>query len=313
MQNSATKNYKNSETLTEEEVIATNEQVQTKKFEWSFLRNLVPEFLKPKPVISVLRLSGVIYAENSMGRGALNLEKLRENIDSAFNINGLKAVFLIINSPGGSPSQSELIAAKIRQKAEEKNVPVIAFVEDIAASGGYWLACAADEIYATSNSIIGSIGVISSGFGFVEAINKLGIERRVHTAGESKSVLDPFQPEKEEDVNLLTSIQEQIHNNFKEYVKKHRRSKLTQNDEIIFGGKFWEALRAEDFGLIDGIDRMDEYVKNVYGDNFKFKFIATKQSKLAKLLGMNIDSLVEKFWDKFFTKLENGDISSKLK
>ena len=176
-------------------------------------------FLKSAPTVAVLRLSGAIGAS---GRGALNDQSLAPTIEKAFARGKPAAVALVINSPGGSPVQSSLIGARIRRLAEEKEVPVIAFVEDVAASGGYWLAVAADEIYADRNSILGSIGVIYASFGAHELLSKHGVERRVHTAGQSKSMLDPFRPEKPEDVDRLKDLLEQTHENFIAHVKERR-------------------------------------------------------------------------------------------
>ena len=180
--------------------------------------------------IPTLRLSGVI-GQAGIARSGLTIRGIEKLIDKLFADKKSPAVALIINSPGGSPTQSSLIAEKIINLSKEKNKKVYAFVEDVAASGGYWLACAADEIYLDLNSIVGSIGVISPGFGFVDLIKKIGIERRVYTSGKSKSFLDPFKEEKKEDIDRLKNIQEQIHENFIEYVKKRRGSKLLSSSE----------------------------------------------------------------------------------
>ena len=173
-------------------------------------------------VIPTLRLSGVISTQSSITGSGLSINNLEKLIEKLFSDKKSPAVAIIINSPGGSPTQSSLIAKKIIDLSNEKKKPVFAFVEDVAASGGYWLACAANEIYIDQNSVIGSIGVISPGFGFVDLIKKIGIERRVYTSGKSKSFLDPFKDEKKEDIDRLKDIQEQIHDNFIEYVKKKR-------------------------------------------------------------------------------------------
>ena len=178
-------------------------------------------FRRPPPVVGVIRLTGVI-GQGGLLRGGLNLETLAPSLERAFRLPGLEAIALCINSPGGSPAQSALIQRRIRDLAIEREVPVMAFVEDVAASGGYWLACAADEIFINDNSILGSIGVISAGFGFTDAIEKLGIERRLHTQGGKKSLLDPFKPERPEDVARLEIVQRQIHDNFKELVRSRR-------------------------------------------------------------------------------------------
>ena len=200
-------------------------------------------FGKKTPIIGVLRLSGVIGQMGALRRG-LNLSDYAEAINKVFSIRNVKAVVLIINSPGGSPVQSELIAGRIRVLADEKNIPLIAFAEDVAASGGYWLACAADEIFALDASIIGSIGVVSSGFGFVEMIKRLGIERRDHTVGENKSRLDPFSEELADDIDHLKSIQKDIYSGFIAMVESRRGEKLKGEKSLIFSGDFWAGSRA---------------------------------------------------------------------
>ncbi len=234
-----------------------------------------------KPVIAVLRLEGVVGRVSSMKSG-LSLCSVNKLIEKMFKIERLKAVCLAINSPGGSPVQSELIAARIIELAKEKDVPVYSFVEDVAASGGYWLACAGDKIFASKSSIVGSIGVISSGFGFHDAIAKLGIQRRVYTQGKTKSVLDPFQPEKESDVKIIKKIQKEIHEHFIETVKKRRGGKITQSDDIIFNGEFWSGQTAVDYGLVDGLDNLHSFIKHKYGDEVKVEYIEQKQSWFKK-------------------------------
>ena len=180
--------------------------------------------------IPTLTLSGII-GRAGMFRSGLTINSMDKLIDKLFSDKKSPAVALIINSPGGSPTQSSLIAERIISKSKEKKKKVLAFVEDVAASGGYWLACAADEIFVDQNSVVGSIGVISPGFGFVEFIKKIGIERRVYTSGKSKSFLDPFKAEKKEDIERLKTIQEQIHENFISYVKNRRGLKLNENQQ----------------------------------------------------------------------------------
>ena len=209
-------------------------------------------FRRPPPVVAVIRLTGVI-GQGGFLRGGLNLESLAPSLERAFRLPGLEAIALSINSPGGSPAQSALIQRRIRDLAIERDVPVMAFVEDVAASGGYWLACAADEIFINDNSILGSIGVISAGFGFTDALEKLGIERRLHTMGDKKSLLDPFKPERPEDVARLVNVQHQIHKNFKDLVKSRRGQRLSLDEEELFSGDFWLGARAVEIGLADGI------------------------------------------------------------
>ena len=217
-------------------------------------------FVKSPPVVSVVRLNGVIAAG---GRGsALNDAGLAAMLERAFRRGKPVAVALSINSPGGSPVQSSLIAARIRRLAAEKNVPVLAFVEDVAASDGYWLASAADEIWIDPSSIVGSIGVISSNFGFPELMNRHGVERRVHTAGKSKSMLDPFQPEKAADIKRLKSLLEQMHTTFINQIKERRGAKLNQKTDL-FTGEIWIGQSGVDVGLADGVGILCQNSKNV--------------------------------------------------
>jgi len=239
-----------------------------------------------KPVVAVLRLEGVVGKVSSLKSG-LTLCSLNKLIEKMFKIERLKAVCLAINSPGGSPVQSELIANRIIELAKEKDIPVYSFIEDIAASGGYWLACAGDKIFASRSSIVGSIGVIAAGFGFHEAIEKLGIQRRVYTQGNNKSVLDPFQPEKESDVKIIKKIQKDIHNHFIDTVKERRGGKITQSDEVIFNGEFWSGQIAADFGLVDGIDDLYSFIQEKFGDEVKIEYIEQKQSWFKKRFGVS--------------------------
>ena len=228
------------------------------------------------PRVSVLRLSGVIASGGSPLRKNLNYDSLEPVIKKAFLDKKQSAVILCINSPGGSPVQSALIGKRIRQLADKNKIPIIAFCEDVAASGGYWLASCADEIYADESSIIGSIGVISAGFGFTEAISKLGIERRVYTSGESKSVLDPFKKENPTDVARLRGLQNDIHEHFIEHVKSRRGKKLNE-EEPLFTGLFWTGKKAKKLGLIDGIGAMQDVLTEKFGDNVKIKQITQKK------------------------------------
>jgi len=218
-------------------------------------------------------------------------------IEKAFTRGKPDAVALQINSPGGSPVQSALIGARIRRLSEEHSVPVIAFVEDVAASGGYWLAAAADEIFADRSSVVGSIGVISAGFGAHVFLARQGIERRVHTAGQSKSMMDPFQPEKEEDIARLKGLLEQIHVNFISHVKERRGSKL-DNSKDIFNGEVWLGGAAQDLGLIDGIGHMIPVMKARFGDKVKFRRYGQRRSLMqrfgAQVVGDAIASIEER-------------------
>jgi len=231
-------------------------------------------FGKRSPVVPVIRLSGVIGAGGGGFRGeGLSLPSLNSSIERAFKIKGAKAVALAINSPGGSPVQSALIGERIRSLAAEKEIPVIAFVEDVGASGGYWLALAADEIFADANSIVGSIGVISAGFGFVDAIEKLGVQRRVYTAGRSKSMLDPFRPEDDDGVTRLKAIMEECHGNFRTWVRERRGERLTGEDGDLFEGQVWTGTQAKEIGLIDGLGHLHTVLKERFGDDLKLPLI----------------------------------------
>ena len=232
--------------------------------------------------IPTLRLSGVI-GQAGIARSGLTITGIEKLIDKLFADKKSPAVALIINSPGGSPTQSSLIAEKIINLSKEKNKKVYAFVEDVAASGGYWLACAADEIYLDLNSIVGSIGVISPGFGFVDLIKKIGIERRVYTSGKSKSFLDPFKEEKKEDIDRLKNIIE--------YVKNRRGSKLlSSSEDEIFSGLFWVGKKGVELGLADGIGSINEIIKEKFGKKAKIKIIDQKKSFLQKRLSSSINN-----------------------
>ncbi|MHA6326700.1 S49 family peptidase [Roseivivax sp. CAU 1753] len=239
-------------------------------------------YLKRGPVVSVVRMQGAI----GMGRASLSDRSVADMLDKAFSRGKPKAVALEINSPGGSPVQSSLIAARIRRLSEDKKVPVLAFVEDVAASGGYWIASAADEIYADDSSILGSIGVISAGFGAHVFLQRQGIERRVHTAGESKSMMDPFRPEKEEDVERLNRLLEQLHGNFIGQVKTRRGDKLT-DDPDLFTGEIWLGASAVEVGLADGIGHLDQVLKKRFGEDVKLRRYGQRKSLLSRF-GANV-------------------------
>lgn len=236
-----------------------------------------------RPVVAVVRLAGVIGQVGPL-RAGLSLTRLAPVIERAFALPGVKAVALAINSPGGSAVQSSLIARRIRQLATEKNVPVVAFAEDVAASGGYWLACAADEIYADASSIVGSIGVIAASFGFAEAIEKVGITRRVYTAGEHKSMLDPFRPEDPSDVERLKAIQADIHAGFQAWVRERRGDRLRGRPEELFTGEFWTGKRALELGLIDGIDDLRAAMRRRFGDDVRLRLVGADRSWLRRRL-----------------------------
>lgn len=255
----------------------------------AFLDKFIPlRFRKSVPVVTHVRLEGAIGIGTPM-RPALTLKSVNHMLERAFGRKGIAAVAISVNSPGGSPVQSALIHARIRELADEKGLPVIVFCEDVAASGGYWLACAGDEIYADESSVIGSIGVISAGFGFVDAIAKLGIERRVHTAGENKSILDPFKPERPEDVAHLKSLQTDIHDAFKALVKSRRGRKLRPDDPEIFSGAFWAGRQAQVRGLVDGIGHLHQVLKARFGEKLVVKTVAPAQGWGLKKLGFGIE------------------------
>ena len=236
-------------------------------------------FVKADPVVSVLRLEGTI---SSAARGVtLNDTGLAPTIERAFRRRKPDAVALVINSPGGSPVQSSLIAARIRRLADEKNIPVFAFVEDVAASGGYWLASAADEIWVDPSSIIGSVGVIAANFGLHDFIQRHGVERRVYTAGKSKSTLDPFLPEKPDDVKRLKAILEQMHTTFIDQVKRRRDGKLADGVDL-FTGEFWVGQTGVDLGLADGIGHLVPKMKERFGDKVKLLRYSQRRPLLSR-------------------------------
>lgn len=235
-----------------------------------------------KDVVAVVKLHGVITPSPSpLARGAINLAAVETALTRAFGHERLKAVALLINSPGGAPTQSGLVAERIRQLADEKDVPVLAFCEDVAASGGYWLACAADEIFAHRTSMVGSIGVISGGFGFTGLLERFGIERRLHTAGANKSRLDPFSPEKAEDVEWLKKMHTQLHDLFVSWVKERRGDRLTDTEDL-FTGDVWLGAKAAELGLIDGLGSLRQIVTERY-PNADISVAEPKRPLLARL------------------------------
>ncbi len=225
-----------------------------------------------RPVVAVVRLAGVV-GMLPLRRGGLSLAGLDRPLRRAFAMRGAKAVALVIDSPGGSAAQASLIAARIRALAAEKELPVLAFVEDIAASGGYWLACAADEIHADPCSIVGSIGVISASFGFTEAITRLGIERRVHTKGERKAFLDPFREERPEDLAVLDELQGDVYERFKAFVRERRGSRLRIAEEELFSGRVWSGQAAAAIGLVDGLGEMRSVLRERYGEQLRLRLV----------------------------------------
>ena len=235
---------------------------------------------KKKPIVPVVRLGGVIAASGSGMRRGISLETVEPQLKKAFSIRRAKAVALIINSPGGSPVQSSLIGRRIRDLAKRADVPVLAFCEDVAASGGYWLAVSADEIFVDPASIIGSIGVVSAGFGFDKAIKKIGVDRRVHTAGESKMILDPFQPEQSEEVVRLKALQAEIHAQFIAHIENRRGAKLKGDRSELFSGAFWTGETAVKLGLVDAVGEIRQTINSRFGDDTELMMIEPKRKLL---------------------------------
>ncbi len=219
------------------------------------------------PVVAAVKLHGVITPTAApLGRGVINLSVLESVLTRAFGFDRLRAVALLINSPGGSPTQSALVADRIRGLADLKDVPVLAFCEDVAASGGYWLACAADEIVAHPTSLVGSIGVVSQGFGLHGLLERFGVERRLYTAGANKSRLDPFLPEREDDVVWLRSMQTELHGMFRDWVCSRRGDRLVTGQQDLFTGEVWSGRRALELGLVDRLGTMRGEIATRYPD-----------------------------------------------
>ena len=254
------------------------------------LQRFVPQFITRRfgkeegGLVNVVRLNGAI---GNAGRfqQSLSLESVAGLLEKAFAPKGVKAVALLINSPGGSPVQSSLIGKRIRALAEEKDVPVVAFVEDVAASGGYWLACAADEIFVDESSIVGSIGVIAAGFGLSDLLKRQGVDRRVYTAGKNKLRLDPFQPEKREDIAWVKGLQADIHETFRAWVKSRRGGKLVGDEETLMNGDIWVGQAAVDNGLVDGLGDLRSIMRGRFGEKVKLRVIQ-KPGGLGRRLGL---------------------------
>lgn len=244
---------------------------------------VIRDQVETKPKVAVLRMAGIIADFSQMRRAGINFEKYKKPIEKAFCLPGVTAVALIINSPGGAPAQCSLIAGAIRDMAEDKDIPVYSFIEDVAASGGYWLACAGDEIYAQETSIVGSIGVISSGFGLEDFIKRYDVKRRVYTSGKDKSFMDPFKPEKAEDVNRLKEIQRTMHESFKAWVQERRGSRLP-DDDTLMEGAFWTGQQAQTRGLVDDMGSMEVILKQKLGDDTRFIDIPVEKKSLLSML-----------------------------
>jgi serine protease SohB len=272
------------------------------------LQNLLPaRFRADVPVIPVVRLSGAIGGSTPL-RPGLALATVAKTLDRAFAVSKARAVALVINSPGGSPSQSHLIFRRIRQLAEEKKIPVIAFIEDVGASGGYMLACAADEIICDDYSIVGSIGVVGGSFGFPKLLEKLGVERRLYTSGDRKAMLDPFQEENPEDVKRIKALQKDIHAHFIALVKASRGARLKGDDKTLFSGEFWIAQAAIDMGLADGLGELRSTLRQRYGDKVRTPLISAERSFFGrKMPGVGlVDALTNRpgFADDLISSLE---------
>jgi len=244
----------------------------------------VPARLRGAAVVPVVRLSGLIGAVTPL-RPGMSLAAVARTLERAFAIKNAKAVALVINSPGGSPVQSRQIYLRIRQLASEKKLPVLVFVEDVAASGGYMLACAGDEIFCDPSSILGSIGVVGGSFGFEELIRKIGIERRLYTAGEHKAMLDPFLPEKPDDVARLKTLQHEIHAIFIELVKQSRGARLKAADEVLFTGEYWAGETSVSLGLADAIGDLRSTLRARYGEKVSTPLIAPPSGMLSGFFG----------------------------
>jgi len=237
----------------------------------------IERFRNPPPVVTVVRFDGVIAPRES--RNGLSLASHALALEKAFAPSGLGGVALAINSPGGAPVQSALLGKRIRQLADEKGVPVFAFAEDVAASGGYWLALAADEIYGEEASLVGSIGVVTASFGVDRLIERFGVERRLHTAGDRKSLLDPFLPEDPADVARLKALQHDIHDSFKEHVRRRRAGKIDPADEALFSGEVLTGRMALARGLIDGIGDLRSVMRARFGDNVRLVPISHRRRR----------------------------------
>jgi signal peptide peptidase SppA len=249
------------------------------------LMELVPARLRPGiAVVPVVRLSGVIGAVTPL-RPGMSLAGVARTLERAFDMKNAKAVALVINSPGGSPVQSRQIYVRIRQLAAEKKLPVLVFVEDVAASGGYMIACAGDEIFCDPSSILGSIGVVGGAFGFQDLIKKIGVERRLYTAGAHKAMLDPFLPENPDDVARVKALQREIHAIFITLVKQSRGSRLKGADDILFTGEYWAGETSVSLGLADAIGDLRSTLRARYGDKVLTPVIAPATGMLSSLLG----------------------------
>ncbi|WP_279483748.1 S49 family peptidase [Aureimonas sp. SK2] len=268
------------------------------------IAKLIPKrFRRTETVIPVVRLNGVIMSGGSPLRSSINLASVAPLLEKAFAHKDSPAVAIVVNSPGGSPVQSRLVFQRIRDLAEEKNKRVVVACEDLAASGGYMIACAGDEIVADPSSVVGSIGVVSGGFGFVDLIAKLGIERRVHTAGQNKATLDPFRPERPEDVEHLKALQLDVHRTFIELVQSRRGPKLADHPDI-FSGLFWSGTRGLELGLVDRLGDLRSVLRETYGPKVKLAVIQQKRGLLGLGRGGAAASFADAAVEAVFTAAE---------
>jgi len=280
---------------------------------WDRIGAVVPDALRSRrPVVPVVRLQGTIGIGMPL-RPALTISGIADALDRAFSVRNAAEVALIINSPGGSPVQSHLIYRRIRMLADEHGVEVTAFVEDAAASGGYMLACAADRIIADPSSIVGSIGVVSASFGFERLIDKIGVERRLHTSGGRKSMLDPFLPEKPDDVARLEAIQGDVHRSFIDLVRERRGRRLAGDEALLFSGEFWVGARALDLGLIDGLGDIRATLRARHGEDVRIRMIGGRRPFLARrLLGVGTDGVAPGLGAELVSALEARALWARL-
>jgi len=278
------------------------------------IRGLMPASWQQRhPMVPVLRLTGPIGMATPL-RPGLSLSGLAAPLERAFKIKRAAAIAIVVNSPGGSPVQSHLIFKRIRDLAEEHGKPVFVFIEDVGASGGYMIAAAGDEIVVDPSSIVGSIGVVAATFGFDKAIEKLGVERRVYTAGDRKVMLDPFQPEKPEDVKRLKTLQKDVHAMFVDLVKSRRGAALKGSDKLLFSGEFWSGMKAVELGLADRLGDLKGVLKERYGDKVRLVPIPTARGGLLRRLRplASLETPLSPLADDFVSAIETRALWSRF-
>ena len=280
-----------------------NQNKKCKKNSNSFFCKILSRFCNKSPRVAVLNLSGVIGKDSKLEQG-INFNNYLPLINKAFTTKKISAVALAINSPGGSPVQSELIYNLIRELSKKHEIPVYSFAQDVCASGGYFLLLSGDEIYAHNSSIIGSIGVIFSSFGFVDLIKKIGVERRIYTEGKNKAILDPFLPEQSENIEILKEAQKDIYEHFKNIVRTSRKNKLTKSEDELFTGAFWAGSSAHKLGLIDGISDLRSKMQEKFGDKVEFIEITPKKSFIKGLISEKSSLKYDYFLQNLFYKIE---------